>query len=84
MQTIVVDQKGRILLPKQIRERLKTSNGDRLMIERSTEEEVTFKVLKPTKKKDKLLELLDHPFHVSEAKIKEVDLEKVEDEMWMP
>lgn len=84
MQTVVVDQKGRVMLPKRMRKALNTSSGDRLLVETSTKDRITFRILKPRIKNDRLLQMLSKPFHVSKAKIKQIDLSRIEDEMWMP
>lgn len=84
MQTVVVDQKGRILLPKKLRAKLKLKSNNRLMVESSENERIVFKLVKSSGKNRELLWLLNNPLHVSKDLIKKINLEKLENEMWMP
>ena len=84
MQTVVVDQKGRVMLPLRVRKRLKVSNGNRLLVDYNKQGNIVLKLVKTVNRNNKLLWRLQHPLHVSKDRIASVDLEKVEEEMWLP
>ncbi len=83
-----LDKKGRVLIPKQFRKAAKISpfkplilrleNSDHIILER----EEHFR--KHTKETDPFMHDIHNPMHIDPKKIKKIDLEKLEDEMWYP
>lgn len=85
MPIVEIDERGRMLIPKQIRRIagirsrekffLRLESKNRLVLEKIDEESSV--------ERDPLMELMDNPLHVSPEKIKKIDLERVEEELWL-
>ncbi len=84
MSMVKIDERGRILIPQNIRNAVKIHSEEQfnLILEDDKIILKRIKNLKISKKKDSLKDLLDNPIHVDPKKIKENDLDKIEDEMW--
>jgi len=80
---VKLDEKGRIMLPKRIRKNLKVESGQSLLLSYSNSL-VLIKRLKKLKSNDRLLRDLDYPIHVDNQRLKKVDLNRAEEEMWYP
>lgn len=84
---VKIDKKGRVTLPKMLRNQARFKLNSRMRAE-VRERSI---VLKPLPDKsdfctsgDSLLWLLRHPAHVDARKLKKIDLDKIEREMWYP
>lgn len=86
MSMVKIDERGRILIPQNVRNAVKLHSEDQFSLTLEDDKIVLkrIKTLKTAKKKDSLKELLDNPIHADPKKIKEADLDKIEDEMWSP
>jgi AbrB family looped-hinge helix DNA binding protein len=83
MRVVRVDERGRIILPKRLRERLPVKPGHNLIASFSNGT-IVLQKLKPASDKDSLLWDVQHPLHVNKRTLKKIDLDKIEDEMWLP
>ena len=86
MRIVKMDEKGRVHLTRGIREELRLRPHE--VLEASVRDTTLtlkpFRKRKVSRKEDSLDWILRNPAHVSRKKLKEIDLEKIEDEMWMP
>ncbi len=83
-----LDKKGRVLIPKQFRKAaqiglfkpliLRIENNDHLILER----EEHFRT--HDKSADPFMAYIRKPHRADPEKFKKIDLEKIEDEMWLP
>ena len=87
MPIVKIDKKWRIVLPKQLRKTVKLKQNQHLKL---SLEKDSF-VLRPMKTNESkvssdpfLNDIIKNPAHVDPKKIKKIDLEKIEDEMWLP
>ncbi|MBI5332384.1 MAG: AbrB/MazE/SpoVT family DNA-binding domain-containing protein [Candidatus Aenigmarchaeota archaeon] len=85
MTNVKIDDRGRILIPQEIREAIHMESEEvlNLVLEDDT---ILLRRLrhKKTQKKDSLLVLLESPMHVDPKKLKGIDLEEIENKMWLP
>lgn len=86
MTIVKIDDRGRILVPQTVREAIgiKSEENLNMILE---DDIIILKKLKSSKrsgKKDSLKVFLDNPSHVDPKKLKRIDLEKIENEMWLP
>lgn len=82
-----LDKKGRVVIPKQLRKAaqidlfkpliLRIENSDHIILEREEHFKKHMEI-------DPFMQDIHNPAHVSPEKIKKIDLEKLEDEMWCP
>ncbi|HLD83391.1 MAG TPA: AbrB/MazE/SpoVT family DNA-binding domain-containing protein [archaeon] len=82
MNEAIVDEEGRVILPKRLRQRAGLAARSTVTI-RVVDDRI---ILVPHRgeKKDSLIWLLEHPAHVDSKKLKKIDLEQLKDEMWLP
>ncbi|MFA4820232.1 MAG: AbrB/MazE/SpoVT family DNA-binding domain-containing protein [Candidatus Aenigmatarchaeota archaeon] len=86
MTIVKIDKKWRIVLPKSLRKNVKLRQNQhlRLHVEKDT---FVFRPLKTSdsrNSKDPFLnDIINNPLHVNPKKIKKLDLEKLEEEMWL-
>ncbi|MBD3155166.1 MAG: hypothetical protein GF368_00740 [Candidatus Aenigmarchaeota archaeon] len=86
MNIVEIDERGRILIPKEIRKGgsikprqqfiIKIVNDNDLFLDKIENPE------KATTKNDPFIQSIKNPAHVSPNKLKKINLEKLEDEMW--
>ena len=79
MEEMIVDDTYRINLSKELIDLLKIKPKDRfnILIEKN---KIVLKKIE--REKDSLVELLESPAHVDPAKIKQVNLDLLEEELW--
>ncbi len=79
MEEMIVDDTYRINLSKELIDLLKIRPKDRfnILIEKN---KIVLKKIE--REKDSLIELLESPAHVDPAKIKQVNLDMLEEELW--
>ncbi len=79
MEEMIVDDTYRINLSKELIDLLKIKPKDRfnILIEQN---KIVLKKIE--REKDSLVELLESPAHVDPAKIKQVNLDLLEEELW--
>lgn len=78
---VTVDKKGRIMISKSLRKRLKIKPGNRLILDYSGKF-IAIRTPKKVKHNDALLWDLSHPIHVDKKRLERIDLEKLEEEVW--
>lgn len=74
--TAIIDQKGRLILPKKLRNRLKIKKVNSLLIESSNSDSIVFRIAKSGTKNNKLFWDLRHPIKVDKRKLYSVNLER--------
>lgn len=79
MEEIIVDDAYKIHFPKKLIDILKIKPKDHFDVELEKNKIVLKKV---ERKKDSLVELLESPAHVDPAKIKQLNLKVLEEELW--
>jgi len=79
MEEIIVDDAYKILFPKKLIDMLKIKPKDHFGVELEKNKIVLKKV---KRKKDSLVELLESPAHADPAKIKQLSLKALEEELW--
>jgi len=79
MEEIVVDDTYKIHFPRKLIDLLKIKPKDHFNIEFEKNKIVLKKV---ERRKDSLVELLESPAHVNPAKIKQMNLKALEEELW--
>lgn len=81
-----VDEKWRVTIPKEARKSLRLV--PRTLIDMKLKKDsliiVPLRRTVDRRKGDSLTWLLNHPAHANPEKLKRVDLEKIEEEMWLP
>ncbi len=86
MTIVKMDERGRILLPYEVRKSIRIHSDERLNLILE-DDAIILKKIKNSKKsgkKDSLTTFLENPSHVDPKKLKKIDLEKIENEMWLP
>ena len=81
MQKTIVDQKGRVMLPRKVRKEIGIKPGQSLVVTVESSEIRMKKTRKLTPETDRLLWDIHHPAH-SKAKVTRRLLEKLEEEQW--
>lgn len=79
MEEIIVDDAYKIHFPKKLINMLKIKPKDHFDVELEKNKIVLKKV---KRKKDSLVEMLESPAHVDPAKIKQLNLKALEEELW--
>lgn len=79
MEEIIVDDTYKFIFPKKLIDLLKIKPKDRFDIN-VEENKIVLKKLK--RKKDPLVELLESPAHTDAAKIRQLNLKALEEELW--
>jgi len=81
-----IDEKWRVTIPKQARKDMKLlpRTPVNVKIRKGALVIVPLRKHAARRKSDSLTWLMEHPAHVNRRKLKSVDLEKLEDEMWLP
>ena len=86
MTIVEMDERGRILIPKEVRESASIRPRQRFMIRLFNNKALILEKMEGFEKnemrRDPLIESIRNPAHVSPEKIKKIDLEKIEEEMW--
>lgn len=83
MPIVETDERGRVVIPKQIRKIVEIKPKEHLLLKLSDKDTIILKKLKTTsKEKDPLISSIKNPAHVPLKKIEEINLEKIEEEMW--
>ena len=78
---LVIDEKGRVMLPKRLREQIKVKPGQRLVAVVQSDEIRLKRLQKATQETSQLLWDIAHPAR-SKVKVTRKLLEKLEDEQW--
>lgn len=79
MEEIIVDDAYKIHFPRKLINMLKIKPKDHFGVELEKNKIVLKKV---KRKKDSLVEMLESPAHVDPAKIKQLNLKALEEELW--
>lgn len=86
MNIVEVDNRGRILIPKEIRRAGSIKPNQQFIIKIVNNNDLLLDKIEKSEKKnfrrDPFMESIENPAHVSPNKLKKIDLEKLEDEMW--
>jgi len=86
MAVSTIDEKWRIIIPREVREKMRLfpkmpvsimMDSDRIVV-------TALRAGADRRKADSLTWLLDHPARADPRKLKSVDLDKVENQMWLP
>lgn len=82
MNEAVIDEEGRVIISKTLRWQAGLAARSTVTI-RLVDNRI---ILVPHRggKRDSLTWLLEHPAHVDPKKLKKINLDKLEDEMWLP
>ncbi len=86
MAISTVDEKWRIVIPKEVRKAVRMHPRTVVDI-RTRRNAIVITTLHKgaaQNRNDSLTWLVDHPIRVNRMKLKKIDLEKVEEEMWLP
>ncbi len=86
MSVGTVDEKWRLQIPKEVRRVMRLTPRTTVDI-RLSKNSLIIKPLRKTTSRhkfDSLTWLLKHPAHADPVKVKAIDLEKIEEEMWSP
>lgn len=85
MPIVEIDKRGRMVIPKEIRRIADIKSKEKFFLRLENKEKLILeKVEKGSRsKKDPLIELINNPIHVSPERIKKIDLEEVEEELWL-
>ena len=85
MPIVEMDERGRMLIPKEIRRIAEIKSREKFFLRLENKKKLILEKIeeKSSTRKDPLIELIDNPLHVSPEKIKKIDLEKVEEELWL-
>ena len=81
MKTVRTDERGRILLSKQVRKLMKIGIRDQFLVKPLGEEKLLLEKIS-SKRKDVKTHLFGKPIHVSPKKIKKLNLGKIEEDLW--
>lgn len=86
MSTSTIDEKWRLVVPKEIRKAIRISPRTPVNIKLSKDSFIVRPLHRRigTRKGDSLTWLLQHPAHIRLKKLKKIDLEKIEEKMWLP
>lgn len=83
---VELDEKGRVLIPKEFRKIIRVESGQPLNLLLQDHDAILLEKIERKVgrfEKDPLLkDILKKPAHVSPKKLKELDLEKLEEELW--
>ncbi len=83
MEEIIVDDKYKIHFSKELINLFKIKPKDRFHIKIENKDKIVLeKIKKSRKEKDSLIEILDSPAHISIDKLKHINLNAVEEELW--
>jgi len=86
MNIVEMDERGRILIPKEIRVGGSIKPNQQFIIKLVNDNDLLLdKIEKPEKKRlerDSFIESIKNPANVPPSKLKKIDLEKIEDELW--
>ncbi len=86
MKVETIDEKWRVTIPKEVRKKVnifpKMPVG--VTLERNRIIITPLLARADRRKADSLTWLLEHPTRADPKKLKKIDLEKMEDEMWLP
>lgn len=84
---VKLDDKNRLTLPKRLAAELKIRPGQPVLL-KPQQGTLVIERLSPRskagKRADTLSWLLANPLHVSKQKLKRLDIDRIEDEMWYP
>lgn len=87
MTIVKVDKKWRIVLPRRLRQKISLRKNQHLNL-RFEKDFIILKTLKRQESRSErdpvLDDILKNPAHADPKKIKKIDLEKIEEEMWLP
>lgn len=85
MSTIHLDAKGRLLLPRRVRQAAGLEGGEELVLKVPEEGTVLLRrIRRAPGGPDPLREMLRKPAHVSREKLRKFDLDALEEEAWTP
>lgn len=86
MVQVQIDSKGRVLIPKELREDLELEEDESVNIFVKDKNHLVLEKLKTKKqaKEDPLDWLLKHPAHVDPKLVTKEALEKIRENMWYP
>ncbi len=83
MEEIIVDDKYKIHFSRELIEIFNIKPKDRFQIKIENKNKIILeKVNKVKKEKDPLIDILDAPAHINIDKIKQINLNDVEEELW--
>ena len=86
MNIVEIDERGRILIPREIRRGGSIKPHQQFVIKLVNDNDLFLdKIEKPEKRgieRDPFIESIKNPAHASPSKLKKIDLEKLEDELW--
>jgi len=83
MEEIIVDDKYKIHFSKKLIDIFKIKPKDRFHINIENKDKIVLEKIKKIKKeKDPLIEIMDSPAHVDIEKIKQINLNALEEELW--
>ena len=83
MQELIVDDKYKIHFSKELIDILKIKPKDRFQIKIENKNKIVLeKIYKVQKQKHSLIDILDNPAHINIDKIKQINLNAVEEELW--
>ena len=83
MEEIIVDDKYKIHFSKELIDIFNIKPKDRFQIKVENKNKIVLeKIDKVNKRKDSLIDMLDSPAHINIDKIKQINLNDVEEELW--
>lgn len=83
MPIVEMDERGRIIIPKELRKIISAEHRQPFLLKLSDSDTVILKKIERRSRKGKsLISLIKKPLHVLPEKLKKIDLEKIEEEMW--
>ncbi len=83
MEELIVDNKYKIHFSKELINLFKIKPNDRFHIKIENKDKIVLeKVEKVKKETDSLIEILDSPAHINIKKIKQINLNAIEEELW--
>ncbi len=85
MSTTHLDAKGRLLIPRRVRQAARLEGGEELVLKVPEEGTVLLRrVGGAPGGPDPLLKALERPAHASPSKLRKLNLETLKDEAWTP
>ena len=83
MPIVEMDERGRVIIPKELRKVISAEHRQAFLLKLSDSDTVILKKIeKKTRSGKSLVSLIRKPLHVLPEKLKKIDLEKIEEEMW--
>ena len=82
MPIVEVDKRGRIVIPKELRKEISLKPKEAFLIKISDKDTLILKKIEKKGRKPSS-PIFGKPLHVSPKKLKKIDLEKIEEEMWL-